>query len=209
MTSGCPTGAGKERTGTESRGFMGLRGAVALSHHFLRERVRPGDRVLDATCGNGHDTLLLARLVGKEGLVWAFDVQNTALETTREQLTAAGCLEQTELVPCSHERLAEFVTSPLRAAVFNLGYLPGGDRKISTKAEHTVAALRLAAELLLPGGIITVCLYTGHAGGPDEAATVEEWSSSLPPRLFNAWRSRQLNRPDTAPYLLLIEKSRP
>jgi ubiquinone/menaquinone biosynthesis C-methylase UbiE len=209
MTSGYPTDAGQERTESVSPGLMGLRGAVALSHFFLLERVGPGDRVLDATCGNGNDTLLLARLVGKGGRVWAFDIQHCALEATRSQLSAAGCLEQTDLVESGHERVAEYVTEPLRAAVFNLGYLPGGDRNFATAATHTVAALRQAAELLLPGGIITVCIYTGHDGGPEEAAAVEEWSSSLTPRLFNAWRSRQPNRPDTAPYLLLIEKSRP
>jgi hypothetical protein len=192
---------------TDNHNLMELRGAVALSHFFLRERVGPGDRVLDATCGNGHDTLLLARLVGGFGRVWAFDVQSSALEATHAQLSAAGCLEQTELVASSHERLSEFVTEPLRAAVFNLGYLPGGVREMTTSAAHTVTALRLAAELLLPRGIITVCIYTGHDGGPAEAAAVEEWSASLSPRNFNVWRGRQLNRPDTAPYLLLVEKS--
>lgn len=195
---------------SDNDNFMGgLRGAVALSHFFLRERVGPGDRVLDATCGNGHDTLLLARQVGSFGRVWAFDVQTSALESTHALLSAAGCRNQTELVASGHERLAEFVTEPLRAAVFNLGYRPGGDRNIATAAAHTVAALRQAAELLLPGGIITVCIYTGHDGGQEEADAVEEWSSSLPPQLFNAWRNRQVNRPGTAPYLLLVEKSQP
>jgi ubiquinone/menaquinone biosynthesis C-methylase UbiE len=191
---------------TDSDNHAVLRGAVALSHLFLRSRVGPGDRVVDATCGNGHDTLLLARLVGGSGRVWAFDVQHAALEATRAQLSAAGCLEQTELVASGHERLTEYVTESLRAAVFNLGYLPGGIQELTTSAPHTVAALRQAAELLLPGGIITACIYTGHHGGLEEAATVEDWSARLPPRRFNVWRSRQMNRPDTAPYLLLVEK---
>jgi ubiquinone/menaquinone biosynthesis C-methylase UbiE len=194
---------------TDSDNLIGLRGAVALAHFFLRERVGPGDRVLDATCGNGHDTLLLARLVGKGGHVWACDVQQTALTATRVQLSATGCMKQVKLVASGHERLTEFVTEPLRAAVFNLGYLPGGVREMTTSATHTVAALRQAADLLLPGGIITVCIYTGHDGGPEEAEAVEEWSALLHPRSFNVWRSSQLNRPDAAPYLLLVEKSRP
>lgn len=76
----------------------GIRGAVPLCHHFLRERIRPGDRVVDATCGNGQDTLLLAELVGEEGRVWGFDIQEEALARTRERLVAAGLDGRVELV---------------------------------------------------------------------------------------------------------------
>ena len=77
---------------------LGLRGAVALARCFLMERVGKGDRVVDATCGNGRDTLLLARLVGSTGRVWAFDVQASALAATEAELSAAGCREQAELI---------------------------------------------------------------------------------------------------------------
>ena len=186
--------------------YAGLRGAVALSHFFLRERVKAGDTVVDATCGNGHDTLLLARLVGETGKVWAFDVQAEALAGTRSLLSKAGCLEQAELVAAGHERLAEFVREPLRAVVFNLGYLPGGDKSCVTRPENTVAALQQAIDLLLPDGIITVCLYTGHPGGAEEGEAVENWAATLASEEFNVWRSRQMNRPATAPYLVLVEK---
>jgi predicted methyltransferase len=186
-----------------------LRGAVALSHFFLRERVQPGDRVVDATCGNGRDTLLLAQLVGPAGRVWAFDVQACALAEARALLATAGCLGQTELMAVGHQRLAEFVAEPLRAAVFNLGYMPGGNREVATVAQSTVAALEQVAKLLLPGGIIVVCIYTGHSGGPEEGAAVAGWGEALPPEQFNVWRSSQVNRPATAPFLILIEKSRP
>jgi SAM-dependent methyltransferase len=184
-----------------------LRGAVALSRFFLRERVRPGDRVADATCGNGHDTLLLARLVGPGGKVWAFDLQEEALTKTRKLLDGAGCLAQTELLAVGHERLAEYVQEPLRAVVFNLGYLPGGDKGLVTRPEQTLAALDQATRLLLPGGVITISVYTGHLGGAEEGEAVEKWASAFAAEEFNVWRSRQLNRPPTAPYLVLVEKA--
>ena len=187
--------------------FSGFRGAVALAHFFLRERVQPGDRVADATCGNGHDTLFLARLVGPGGRVWAFDVQDGALAATRSLLGEAGCLEQVEMVAAGHERLAEIVREPLRAAVFNLGYLPGGDKQLVTRPENTVTALDQAIDLLLPGGIITVCVYTGHPGGAEEGAAVEKWAATLASEQYNVWRSRQVNRPETSPYLFVIEKT--
>ena len=186
--------------------FKSLFGAVALSHLFLRERVRPGDRVADATCGNGHDTLLLARLVGDSGKVWGFDLQERALSATSELLASEGVLDRVELAAAGHERLAEFVTEPLRAVIFNLGYLPGGDRQFITLPETTVPALTAAAALLGAGGILVVVVYTGHAGGEAEEEAVHTWAATLDQKRFNVWESRQVKRRPTAPWLLLVEK---
>ncbi|HEX8960920.1 MAG TPA: class I SAM-dependent methyltransferase [Geobacteraceae bacterium] len=179
---------------------------MALTHLFLRERVRTGDVVADATCGNGRDTLLLADLVGSAGKVWSFDIQEAALRTTGSALEQKGIRERVELVAAGHERLAEFVRGPLRAAVFNLGYLPGGDKGMVTRPETTCPALAAALDLLAPGGILLVAVYTGHPGAVEEEEAVLVWACGLDPRLFNVWVNRQLNRPPTAPYLVLVEK---
>ena len=184
----------------------GLSGAVQLSHFFLRERLKPGERAVDATCGNGHDTLLLAQLVGAEGRVWAFDIQEDALTATEERLAEAECGERVALVHGGHERLAEVVTEPVRAVVFNLGFLPGAPRQTVTVPETTLVALDQAAALLLPGGFITVAVYTGHPGGAEEGSAVEAWAAALPPGRFNVWRCRQGNRSDAAPYLIVVER---
>jgi predicted methyltransferase len=184
----------------------GLFGAVPLAHRFLRERLRPGDRAVDATCGNGHDTLLLGELVGPEGRVWGFDLQEKALAATSELLREKGLADRVALVHAGHERLAEFVTEPLRAAVFNLGYLPGGETSFVTRPETTLTAFDAVLPLLLPGGIVIVVLYTGHSGGPEEEAAVTSRAAGLDPLKFNVWSCRQGNRSAAAPYLLLVEK---
>lgn len=185
---------------------LGLRGAVPLCHAFLRQVVRKGDRVLDATCGNGSDTLLLAQLVGEDGKVWGFDLQQAAIAATDSLLRLHECRDQATLITCGHEQLAFHITEPLWAAVFNLGYLPGGNKEVVTRPESTVAALKQALELLLPGGLLLIVLYTGHPGALEESSAVEQWAASLSPKSFHVWRSRQLNRPETAPYLVLVEK---
>lgn len=185
---------------------IGLRGAVALAHFFLRQYLRPGDRAVDATCGNGHDTLLLAELVGPTGKVWGFDIQPEALGATGARLTAAGCSERVELMGGGHERLVDYVQEPVRAVVFNLGYLPGGDKGVITRPPSTLAALGQALQLLTPGGIVVVVIYPGHPGGAEEADAVEGWGARLPADQYPVWCSRQLNRSATAPYLLVIEK---
>jgi SAM-dependent methyltransferase len=183
-----------------------LRGAVPLSHLFLKERVRPGDRVVDATCGNGHDTLLLAQLTGEAGRVFAFDVQEEALAATRELLAGEGLLDRVELVRAGHERLAEFVREPVRAAVFNLGYRPGGDKRLITLPETTLPALAAALGLLLPAGLLVVVVYTGHPGAAAEEEAVLAWAARLAPTTYHVWTCRQLNRSTAAPYLLLVER---
>jgi methylase of polypeptide subunit release factors len=189
-------------------GKEGLGGAVGMSHFFLRRAVSAGDAVVDATCGNGRDTLFLARLVENGGKVWAFDVQDDALSAAEKLLRGEGCLPWVHLVRDGHERIAEHVRQPVRAVVFNLGFLPGREEGVVTRPETTLTALEQATELLLPGGIITIAIYTGHPGGAEEAAAVGQWSAGLPHSSFNAWQSRQLNRSNSAPYLVLVEKLR-
>jgi SAM-dependent methyltransferase len=184
----------------------GLGGAVGFSHFFLRQVVRPGDRVLDATCGRGRDTLFLAGLVGNAGEVWAFDVQEEALAETAERIRAAGCRPWVNLVHAGHESLSAYVRQPVRAAVFNLGYLPGNSAGVVTQPNTTLAALDQVLQLLLPGGIIVLAVYTGHAGGDEEAAGIEEWARALPAREFNVWKCLPLNRSDSAPHVVVVGK---
>lgn len=178
-----------------------------MSHFFLRERIKPGDLAVDATCGNGLDTQLLASLVGESGRVVALDLQECALTATGQRLAEAGLLQRVTLLQAGHEKLAAVLDGSPSAIVFNLGYLPGSDHLCRTTAATTVSALSQGAELLVSGGILTVAVYTGHPGGADEAQAVLDWASALSPYQFNVWRQSQLNRSVAAPYLVLIEKT--
>jgi len=183
-----------------------LRGPVPLSHLLIRRYVSPGDQVVDATCGNGHDTLLLAELVGPRGRVWAFDIQQEALDATAARLAEAGGFDTVVLLHCGHEYMAERCPAPVKAVVFNLGYLPGGDRTVVTRPESTRAGLEQSLEILEPGGIVLVTLYPGHEGGGQERIVLEERLSQLPPAGFHVWRMGQINVSTTAPYIILIQK---
>jgi SAM-dependent methyltransferase len=184
-----------------------LRGPVPLSHLLIRQFVRAGDRVVDATCGNGHDTLLLAELTGSSGRVWAFDIQQKAIEATAGRLAEAGGCDAVVLVHGGHETMAEHCSGPVKAVVFNLGYLPGGDRSLVTRPESTLAGLEQSFKILQPGGIVLFTLYPGHEGGGQECAALETRLAQLPPAGFHVWRMGQLNVPATAPYVILIQKA--
>ena len=183
-----------------------LRGPVPLSHLLLQSFVRDGHNAVDATCGNGHDTLLLARLVGLHGHVWGFDIQRQAIEETGRRLAEAEMAHRVTLLPVGHEELQQHITVPLQVVLFNLGYLPGGDRGIITSPDTTGIALEQALTLLAPGGIVIVTVYPGHSGGEEERSAVERWAAALDPRAFHCWRMGQANVTPTAPYLLLVQK---
>ena len=137
---------------------------MTCTHDWISRVVLPGDTVVDATAGNGHDTVFLARLAGPSGQVHAFDVQEEAIRATRERLEKEGLLTSAvHLHLASHDRLAELVTGPVKAVVFNLGYLPGGDKKTVTRTGCTLAALEQAAALIAPNGLLSVmCLSLIH-----------------------------------------------
>lgn len=154
-------------------------------HQLLSARLKAGDVVIDATAGNGHDTLFLAQTVGPTGRVYAFDVQPAALEQTRRRLEAAGFYEhQTiHLLQQNHAEMRESVPAEhhgqIAAVMFNLGYLPGGDKSVMTQTESTRRGMEAALSLLREEGTLTVVAYTGHPGGPEETATVAEVLQSL------------------------------
>jgi SAM-dependent methyltransferase len=184
-----------------------LRGPVPLSHLLLHSFVRDGQYAVDATCGNGHDTLLLARLVGVHGHVWGFDIQERALVETGRRLTEAELSSRVTLLHTGHEDLTRHIAVPVQVVLFNLGYCPGGDRSIITRPDTTGSALDQAVNLLAPGGIVVVTVYPGHDGGAEEQATVEKWAAKLDPRTWHCWRMEQTNVSQEAPYLLLIQKA--
>ena len=182
--------------------------ATDMAQLLLRQTLQPGDWVVDATVGNGHDTVWLAHIVGPTGRVFGFDVQAAALAATAQRI--AG-LPQVTLVHSGHQHMAAMLPAAaagkLAAVMFNLGFLPGADKSIVTHAETTLAALQQATDRLAVGGQITVVQYPGHPGGADEAAAVHAWARQLPDTVA-ATSFARLNAAGPAPELLAITRIR-
>ncbi|AEI39311.1 class I SAM-dependent methyltransferase [Paenibacillus mucilaginosus] len=191
---------------------MGFLSILSFAHKLVEERLHPGDTAVDATAGNGNDTLFLARLVGGTGTVHAFDVQPRALEQTALRLgrELPEGQQRVHLHLRSHGEMERVLPEEARgrvaAVMFNLGYLPGDDHATVTLPESTLEALQASAKLLRRGGIITAVLYTGHPGGREEADAVEKWAAGLSQREFQVLQYRFVNQVHSPPYLIAVEK---
>lgn len=178
------------------------------AEELLRQAVLPGEICVDATMGNGGDTALLCELVGETGRVIAFDVQKEALRATEEKLQALGYAARATLILEGHEHMARHVSEPAGAVVFNLGWLPGTDKRITTQTDTTLRALEQALSLLRVGGLITLCAYPGHEEGDHERAEVLTWAENLPPKDYHVMLRCYLNQINNPPLLLAIQKRR-
>ncbi|MDP4624305.1 MAG: methyltransferase domain-containing protein [Akkermansiaceae bacterium] len=176
-----------------------------LLHHLLRDRISHGDTVIDATAGNGHDTLFLAGAVGETGRVIAIDIQEQAITSTRSRLDAAGLTARATLHHASHTQIREIASGTTPTVIlFNLGYLPGADRSITTCTADSLSAIATSVKILPPRGILAITCYTGHASGEDESTAVTEFITAHND-LRNA-RYGLIGTRNPAPFLLLCEK---
>jgi tRNA A58 N-methylase Trm61 len=183
-----------------------LKSARYLAAECHQSLLSPGDRVIDATMGNGQDTCALARMVGESGKVYAFDVQEAAVSRTRDLLAREGLIDRCELYCTGHEHVLSVVKESVKLAVFNLGWLPGGNKVVTTLWETTRKAIEGCLELLEKGGVCTVCVYPGHTEGNRELLELTHFLTALPPQKFNILHQRFINAGPGAPECFILQK---
>lgn len=182
--------------------------SVKYSHYLLKEIIETGDCVIDATIGNGFDTVFSAELVGQTGRVIGFDVQPLAITSTTEQLAEKQLLDRVSLHLLGHENVDTALTDDklIKAAIFNLGYLPKGDKNIITQSQTTLTAIAKIMARLTPAGRIVIVIYYGHPGGLDEKESVLNFVKTIPQTNFNVLSYEFINQKNNPPILICIEK---
>ncbi len=176
-----------------------------ITDFFIKTYIKPGDTVVDATAGNGNDTLKLCKAVGINGKVIAFDIQEKALEETQKKLNK-NSFSNAELILDSHSEMDKYVSGPLRAVIFNLGYLPGGDHLLCTKAETTIEAIKKSLVLMSNEGFVSVTVYYGKNSGPREKEAVMEFLKQLDYKEYTVTVHDFFNRPNNPPITVIITK---
>lgn len=183
-----------------------LNKATDLAKNLISRVVSKDDIVVDATVGNGNDTLFLCELVGAEGKVIGFDIQDKALAKTKEKLEERNMLNRVEIINTGHENLKDHVNTHVSAIMFNLGYLPGNNHRITTKYDTTLIAIKQGIELLKKNGVMTISVYPGHAEGFEEKEKLLEFLSTIDQKEADVVKMEFINQINNPPLLIAIEK---
>ena len=185
-----------------------LKNSLTQSHQIISSIVEKGDTVVDATAGNGNDTLFLAELVGEEGMVYSFDIQKQALSSTDKKLQEKQLKSRVKLINDGHQNIKKYITEPIKAIMFNLGYLPGGNHSIGTKGCTTIEAIKGGMELLTVHGIISIVVYYGGDSGFDEKNEVMDFIKTIDYKKYTVMRTDFVNQINCPPILICIEKNK-
>lgn len=180
--------------------------ALGITHDYISRLVQPGDTVIDATAGNGNDTLFLAQLVGEAGRVYAFDIQPQAIENTKSKLEQAGMIDRVTLLLDGHQNMKQYVTQPVKAVMFNFGYLPGGDHSICTKSETSIQAISAAMDLISEDGMVMLAIYYGGDSGFEEKDALMAFLKGIDCHRYSVLRHDFINYPNCPPIAVGIVK---
>ena len=189
---------------------MKLDGILPFARKLLEKAVSPGDIAVDATVGNGHDTLFLAGLVGKSGIVYGFDIQEQAINKTKMRLDEQHLSEHVKLFNNGHEHVLSSIPETqhglVKGAIFNLGYLPGGDKNIVTTPNTTISAIEQLLEIMAPEGIIVLVIYHGHEEGAIERDALLKYVLQLDQKMAHVLQYQFINQQNNPPFIIAIEK---
>ena len=178
---------------------------LQMHKYFISQHLKEGDTVVDYTMGNGHDTLYLSKAVGETGRVYAFDVQQAALDSTAKLLKDEGAPENYRLILDSHENALNYISEPVKVGVFNLGWLPGSDKSVTTRRSSTLPAVKAAISLMDHDGLLLIAVYPGHEEGRLEGEMLSEYLATIS-RFDRCVARLQIINSPTSPFFFVIER---
>jgi SAM-dependent methyltransferase len=188
--------------------YKNIINTIEITRKFIYMHIKEGKVVLDCTVGNGNDTILLAKLVGDKGKVYGFDIQRKAIEITKQRLIDEELLDRVVLIEDGHENIDSYIEEKLDFVIYNLGYLPKGDKNIKTNPSTTLVSIEKSLDLLKENGLLLITCYVGHEGGMEEKNSVEEFLSKLNQKEFNVLKYDFINQINSPPVLYGVEKSK-
>lgn len=169
-----------------------------LSQNIIDKFVENKNVAIDCTLGNGYDTKFLSSKFNK---VYSFDIQDVAIENYQKNSD-----ERVTLIKDCHSKISDYVEENVDAVMYNLGFLPGGDKSITTNCESSLKSIECALQILNPGGIMTVAIYVGHEQGAKEEGVLMEYFMKLDKKKYGVMLHKVVNRSEAAPRLVVIEK---
>ncbi len=162
--------------------------------------------VIDATVGNGHDTLFLKNQLSEKGKLYGFDVQEKAIELTKKRLIKNNCYSGVKLIQDSHENFQKHIDGSVDLILYNLGYLPKGDKEITTESETTLNSVKSGMAMLNSGGVIFITVYPGHLPGALELEVLSDYLKTINQKEYAVMKVDFFNYNNKPPVVFMIER---
>ncbi len=185
---------------------MDLMQSVEFSHWLFNNYLENNKIFIDATCGNGKDTLFLADKLDSQGKLYAFDIQEEAIKNTKYIIEQKEFNINIEYINDGHENIDKYIEENVNGIIYNLGFLPGSNKDIKTKKDTTITSLNKSLNLLADGGLIVVVIYSEHEGGSEEKEAILNFASNLNYKKFNVLHYHFINQRKTPPEVIAIKK---
>ncbi|WP_156288561.1 class I SAM-dependent methyltransferase [Oceanobacillus salinisoli] len=186
-----------------------LKGILNYAHYLLEESIHEGETAIDATCGNGNDTLFLSEIVGENGHVLAFDIQEQAIAVTKDALIKNG-ISNVSLIHDSHANISDYLPNEknqtIGGAIFNLGYLPKSDKKVITRPQSTIISIDIILDSLKRNGLVVLVVYHGHQGGKEEKEAILKHVLKLNQKEYKVLQYGFINQKNDPPFIIAIQK---
>lgn len=190
-------------------GYQYLTSIHPLIDQYLEMFIQPNSIVIDATLGNGNDSYKMAQKMDRTGKLYGFDIQESAIENSQKQLlNLPENRPEIILIQDSHANFHHHIQDPVNLIIYNLGYLPKGDKEITTLAESTLKSVQAGLELLTSYGKMLIAVYHGHDAGKAEKTVLEAYLQTLDQKQFNVLKQQFINQKNNPPFIYLIEKTK-
>lgn len=181
-----------------------MKSMVAISHDFLKPALHKQARAIDATLGQGQDTLFF--LKARAARIAAFEVQADVAARTMERIGSS----KVQVYLTGHEHMQESLPSDwvenTDAILFNFGYCPHENPQIQTRPKTSLEAVQQALTMLKVKGRMALVFYP-HEDWEEESALIEDFLMTLDPHVFAIQKVIQLNA-KKAPFVVCLEKKK-
>jgi len=180
--------------------------AVNFVKETIKKTLKEDSIVIDATMGNGHDTLFLRKQLNDDGFIYGFDIQKAAIERTKDRLVQNNCYDHVKLIHDSHENFKKYIEAPVDLILYNLGYLPKGDKSITTESDQTLKSVKEGMGLLRSGGVIIITVYPGHLPGALELEVLSDYLKTINQKKYAVMKVDFFNYKNKPPVVFMIER---
>ena len=183
-----------------------MKNVTEFVHQIIARKVNKDDLCVDMTTGNGNDTLFLAKI---SKFVYGFDIQQVAIDNTNQLLSSNG-LSNYQLFLDSHENIDKDVSIDIlketKCFIYNLGYLPKGNKNVTTLFSSTLSSLKKVLDYLNHQSLVIIVCYPGHEKGKEEALGLVEYVRTLDHLNYEVSSYNILNQDNNPPFALIIER---